>query len=379
MLIMMNPFIITDRYAGPEYFCDRVAETTELMSNVRNGRNTAMISLRRMGKSGLVSHFFDQEEVRNDYETFFIDIYDTVNMNDFVYLLGKEIASRLQSKGDRLYGRFLSVVRSMKLSFSADRLTGLPSLDVSLDNVSDPVLTLEQIFAFLESSEKPCIVAIDEFQQIADYPEGKKNIATLRKLVQSCRRTRFIFAGSNRRMMSTLFTSPTEPFFMSCSPLNLEPIDRHKYIEFVNGHFSKAGKHITDGCAEYVYDLFEGHTWFIQHVFNRLYDMSGKDDPACIESALESVKYILDVFSSSFQEIFVRMSERQRALLIAIAKSGKVQAPTSFEFISRFNLRSASAVQGALRPLLDDETITYMDDAYFIPNRFFSLWLARRY
>lgn len=379
MLVMMNPFIITDRYAGPEYFCDRVAETAELMSNVRNGRNTAMISLRRMGKSGLVSHFFCQEEVRKDYETFFIDIYDTVNMNDFVYLLGKEIASRLQSNGERLYGRFLSVVRSMKLSFSADRLTGLPSLDVSLDNVSDPVLTLEQIFAFLETSEKPCIVAIDEFQQIADYPEGKKNIATLRKLVQSCRRTRFIFAGSNRRMMSTLFTSPTEPFFMSCSPLNLEPIDRHEYIEFVNGHFSKAGKHITDGCAEYVYDLFEGHTWFIQHVFNRLYDMSGKDTPACVESALESVKYILDVFSSSFQEIFVRMSERQRALLIAIAKSGKVQAPTSFEFISRFNLRSASAVQGALRPLLDNETVTYMDDAYFIPNRFFSLWLARRY
>ena len=58
---------------------------------------------------------------------------------------------------------------------------------------------------------------------------------------------------------------------------------------------------------------------------------------------------------------------------------GKVQAPTSFEFISRFNLRSASAVQGALRPLLDDETVTYMDDAYFIPNRFFALWLARRY
>ena len=128
-----------------------------------------------------------------------------------------------------------------------------------------------------------------------------------------------------------------------------------------------------------MYDLFEGHTWFIQHVFNRLYDMSGKDTPACVESALESVKYILDVFSSSFQEIFVRMSERQRALLIAIAKSGKVQAPTSFEFISRFNLRSASAVQGALRPLLDNETVTYMDDAYFIPNRFFSLWLARRY
>lgn len=375
----MNPFIITGRYVAPEYFCDREKETAELLSNVRNWRNTVLISLRRMGKSGLISHLYCLDRIRNDYETFFIDIYDTVNIEEFVLLLSKEIASRLQPKGLRMLERFISAVNSLKISFGTDLLTGMPSVDLSLGDIINPEKTLEQIFNFLEASEKPCIVAVDEFQQIADYPDGHKVIAKLRTLVQSCRQTRFIFAGSNRRMMSELFNSPSEPFFMSCTPINLEPIARDAYTEFVCRHFESAGKKISPECVEYVYDLFDGHTWFVQYVFNRLYEMTDSRGPATVEAAHEAIRYILEIFSPSFQEIFVRMSERQRTLLIAIAKVDKVASPTGVEFITRYGLRSASAVQGALKPLMKDETVSYVNGHYLISNRFFSLWLARRY
>lgn len=375
----MNPFIVTGRYVSPEYFCDREAETAALISNVENWRNTVMISLRRMGKSGLISHLYADERISENYQTFFVDIYDTMNLQDLVLLLSKEIVSCLQPRGLRLMERFISVVNSIKVSLGTDILTGLPSVDISIADISNPVKTLEQIFAFLESSEKPCIVAIDEFQQIAEYPEGRKIIATLRTLVQSCKKTRFIFAGSNRRMMSTLFNSPSEPFFMSCTPINLEPIDRSRYVAFVTGHFTAAGKTIAPECVEYVYDLFEGHTWFVQYVFNRLYESTDEGSSATIELAHESIAYILNLFAPSFQELFVRMSERQRSLLVAIAKSDRVSSPTGVDFITRYGLRSASAVQGALRPLLEDETVSYQNGQYFISNRFFSLWLARRY
>ena len=66
--------MVTERYVGPEYFCDRETETAELLSNIVNGRNTVLISLRRMGKSGLVSHLYNKEEIRRGYECFFLDI-----------------------------------------------------------------------------------------------------------------------------------------------------------------------------------------------------------------------------------------------------------------------------------------------------------------
>ena len=376
---MTNPFVVTERYAGPEYFCDRETETAELLSNIVNGRNTVLISLRRMGKSGLVSHLYNKEEIRRGYECFFLDIYDTTSIDDFVLLFSKEVVSRLQSQGMKFIERFISIVNSMRVSFGSDPVTGQPSIEVSLQEIKNPVKTLEQIFSFLESSSQPCVVTIDEFQQIADYKEGKKHIATLRTLVQSCVKTRFIFSGSNRRMMSKLFNSPSEPFFMSSSPIMLEPINKEKYVEFVSAHFGEADKPITTESIEYVYERFDGHTWFIQYVFNRLYEMSGKDTPATKELADEAVSYILSLFSPMFKEIFARMSEKQRALLVAISKERKVTAPTGEEFISKYSLRSASAVQGAMRPLIEDETIAFNNGLYFITNRFFSLWLSRRY
>ena len=376
---MTNPFVVTERYAGPEYFCDRETETAELLSNIVNGRNTVLISLRRMGKSGLVSHLYNKEEIRRGYECFFLDIYDTTSIDDFVLLFSKEVVSRLQSQGMKFIEKFISIVNSMRVSFGSDPVTGQPSIEVSLQEIKNPVKTLEQIFSFLESSSQPCVVTIDEFQQIADYKEGKKHIATLRTLVQSCVKTRFIFSGSNRRMMSKLFNSPSEPFFMSSSPIMLEPINKEKYVEFVSAHFGEADKPITTESIEYVYERFDGHTWFIQYVFNRLYEMSGKDTPATKELADEAVSYILSLFSPMFKEIFARMSEKQRALLVAVSKERKVTAPTGEEFISKYSLRSASAVQGAMRPLIEDETIAFNNGLYFITNRFFSLWLSRRY
>lgn len=376
---MTNPFVVTERYAGPEYFCDRETETAELLSNIVNGRNTVLISLRRMGKSGLVSHLYNKEEIRRGYECFFLDIYDTTSIDDFVLLFSKEVVSRLQSQGMKFIEKFISIVNSMRVSFGSDPVTGQPSIEVSLQEIKNPVKTLEQIFSFLESSSQPCVVTIDEFQQIADYKEGKKHIATLRTLVQSCVKTRFIFSGSNRRMMSKLFNSPSEPFFMSSSPIMLEPINKEKYVEFVSAHFGEADKPITTESIEYVYERFDGHTWFIQYVFNRLYEMSGKDTPATKELADEAVSYILSLFSPMFKEIFARMSEKQRALLVAISKERKVTTPTGEEFISKYSLRSASAVQGAMRPLIEDETIAFNNGLYFITNRFFSLWLSRRY
>lgn len=376
---MTNPFVVTERYVGPEYFCDRETETAELLSNIVNGRNTVLISLRRMGKSGLVSHLYNKEEIRRGYECFFLDIYDTTSIDDFVLLFSKEVVSRLQSQGMKFIEKFISIVNSMRVSFGSDPVTGQPSIEVSLQEIKNPVKTLEQIFSFLESSSQPCVVTIDEFQQIADYKEGKKHIATLRTLVQSCVKTRFIFSGSNRRMMSKLFNSPSEPFFMSSSPIMLEPINKEKYVEFVSAHFGEADKPITTESIEYVYERFDGHTWFIQYVFNRLYEMSGKDTPATKELADEAVSYILSLFSPMFKEIFARMSEKQRALLVAVSKERKVTAPTGEEFISKYSLRSASAVQGAMRPLIEDETIAFNNGLYFITNRFFSLWLSRRY
>ena len=42
------------------------------------------------------------------------------------------------------------------------------------NNIERPEYTLDEIFQYLSHADKPCIVAIDEFQQIAKYPEKNR-------------------------------------------------------------------------------------------------------------------------------------------------------------------------------------------------------------
>lgn len=78
----------------------------------------------------------------------------------------------------------------------------------------------DEIFDFLESADKPCIIAIDEFQRIANYPE--KNVEELLR-------------GKIQKLSNT-------------------------HIVFAQKQFSKSGKQLQKEAFDYVYDLFEGIT-----------------------------------------------------------------------------------------------------------------------
>ena len=49
-----NPFVV-GKYLSDKYFCDRIEETEFLRKQLQNGRDVALISPRRIGKSGKVS------------------------------------------------------------------------------------------------------------------------------------------------------------------------------------------------------------------------------------------------------------------------------------------------------------------------------------
>ena len=56
----VNPFVVSGKIA-PEYFCDRVKESEQLIASIDNGRNLVLISPRRMGKTGLVYNCYDDD------------------------------------------------------------------------------------------------------------------------------------------------------------------------------------------------------------------------------------------------------------------------------------------------------------------------------
>ncbi len=372
-----NPFVISG-YVSPEYFCDREDESKELVQSLFSGRNTAIISPRRMGKTGLIQHCFHQKEIQQGYYTFFIDIYATTSLKELVFMLGKQIFETLKPKGKRFVDSFFRIISSLRPAFKMDIVTGAPIFDIGIGEINQPEYSLEQIFAYLESADKHCVVAIDEFQQITRYPE--KNIeAVLRTHIQQCKNTIFFFAGSQRHMMQNIFFSASRPFYQSVSLLDLDAIAIEKYTSFVRNHFENAGKRINDDCIERVYNLFEGHTWYIQNVFNRLYTLVDEGE----ECTFSLIEYCIDntiaSYETMFQSMLAFLPEKQKELLCAIAKEGKAREITSSAFIKKHGLHSSSSVQNSTKQLLDKEIITKENDYYQVYDRFLGLWLLKVY
>ncbi len=374
----INPFIISNEYVSGKYFCDRKFETKVLVDNILNGRNSVLISIRRMGKSGLISHCFNQPEILEDYNTFFVDLYSTSSLPEMVTLMGKEILASLKGKGEKMLEGFVSTVKSLVAGITIDPVTGQPVLNISIGNIQRPEQTLREIFEYLENSGKPCVVAIDEFQQVADYPETNV-VALLRTYVQKCKQTQFIFSGSKRRMMDNLFNNPSEPFYMSCVNLFLEAIDREQYYKFACSHFLDAGKEISQDCFFRMYDALEGHTWYIQRLLNEMYASISSGEQADAVLLNESMQHILKLDRRSYEETLQRLSNPQKQLLIAIAKDIKATEITSSDFIRRHGLKSASSVQNAAAALYDSEIITREGNSYFVTNRFLGFWIMERY
>lgn len=377
MATRINPFIVTGKIA-PEYFCDRVAESDRLIKSITNGNNLVIISPRRMGKTGLIQFCYDKPEISKDYYTFFIDILHTSSLREFTYLLGKEIYERLLPRSRRMTKLFVQTLKSISGKFGFDPVFNLPTFSIELGDIERPEYTLEEIFQYLDHADKRCVVAIDEFQQIAKYSE--KNIeALLRTHIQKQGNSNFIFAGSERHMMQEMFSSAARPFYHSADMLELKAIAPEIYIPFVVNHFEKCQRHIEAANVEKVYSLFKGHTYYIQKTFNEAFADTPEGGECTIETIRDAIDEMIASNDTIFREILSNVPEKQKTLLYAIAREGEVERITSSDFIKRHSLTSASSVQSATKKLLEKDLITEINKVFSVTDKLFAMWINKIY
>lgn len=371
-LLVDNPFVI-GKYISDDYFCDREKETEFLYKQIVNGRNVAMLSPRRMGKTGLIYHLFGQKEVAQRYHVFFTDIYATQTIEEFVYSLSSAI---YVGQRKSLKKRFWDLVKSLRLAFRTDAVTGEPELSLSLGDIKEPEKTLDEIFEYLESADKPCIVAIDEFQQIGSY-KGVRAEALLRTRIQQCRQTHFIFAGSKKHLMANMFNSPAKPFYQSVISIGINPLPKDAYVKFAISKFKEYGKEVEPELVGMVYDHFDGVTWFVQVIMNELFAMTGQGETCKTAKFDAAFQNAVDVQAVNYEQILSNLSLKQKALVQAIAKEGTVTGITRSGFIKKYNLDSSSTVQSALRPLVNNDIVLQDGNAYRLYDYFFASWLKR--
>ena len=373
-----NPFLLKG-YVSKELFCDRGKEVEELFTNVTNGIDTTLVSARRMGKTGLLFRFFDHLNEHGNIKSIYVDIFSSRSLSEFIKLLAEAVLSRFPEKTP-LGTKFMEFIKGFRPLIGYDPLSGQPQIQINYQSAQEKEYTLQGLFNFLESQNELIVIAIDEFQQIADYPE--KNIeALLRTYTQNLKNIRFIFCGSRKNMMINLFSNVKRPFFASTQYLLLEKIDREIYSVFIRNKFTEAGIDITEEALTMVFDWSLTHTFYTQSLCNILYYIA--ESQITIDTVKLACVELLKRNEPVFYQYRQLLTTAQWNYLIAIAKEGEVKQLTAQKFISQYEIGTPANSRRISKALLDKELLLELtnkkETSYRVYDVFLSRWLENEY
>ncbi len=372
-----NPFLLTG-YQSPDLFCDRKEESAQLISNAINGINTTLLSIRRMGKTGLLYHSIYQLQHKKKGLGIYVDIFDTENLRDFINRLASAILQSVPPK-HLFWKNAMVFIKQLRPVISYDELTGQPQVTLDYSQAKQYEYTLQGILSFLEKQDKLIVIAIDEFQQITKYPE-KNMEAILRTHIQKLKNVRFVFSGSSQHLLAEMFHHVKRPFFASTQSIELAEIGKKEYHSFINLLFSKYKRKISEQAIEFILTFTKQHTYYTQAICNKLFANSEKNIQ--LEQAQWAAHQLLKQNETVYFQYRTMLTPNQWAMLKAIAKEGNMYQPNAKNIAQKYQLGPSSVIQRSIEALLSKEMIyskeTENGKYYCVYDCFLARWLEQK-
>lgn len=374
---MENPFVIK-AYESKELFCDREEELQLMMRNIVNRTDMTLISQRRMGKTGLILRLFDElKDVRPDIHTIYMDIFASRSIDDFIKIMA-EAAMRSFHTETSLGDKLMTFIKSLRPQLSFDNITGEPQLQITYQTPHEKEYTLRGLFDFLDSQGEQVVIAIDEFQQIRDYPEQNME-ALLRTYIQQTRNLTFIFCGSKKHIMTDIFTNEKKPFYSSTTFVSLEKISEESYKTFIRRLFNERQRGITDEALQFILKWTRRHTYYTQQLCHTIF----ANDSANV--TLDDTKKACEQLMKQGETVYLQyrqmLTDKQWNYLIAVAKEGSVQQITASEFLSTYKIGSPSVSRRLADALVEkgllNDDISVTGTTYTVSDVFLSHWMER--
>jgi len=213
---------------------------------------------------------FQQPKITGCY---IFDILPTTCLSDFVREFGKAILVEEQNRSGNYLKKITKLISGIRGKLTFNQLTGIPELEIDYKKPHETEKDVATICQYLEEQDSRYIIAIDEFQQIVNYPE--KNVeALLRTQIQQHNSINFIFSGSNKHILSSMFSQYGRPFYQSSDIMNLGRISKNIYSEFIVNHFAKYKRSIEIELVNEVLDDYDCYTFYVQYIFNQIFATS---------------------------------------------------------------------------------------------------------
>ena len=367
---MQNPFSYTGIVRG-EAFCDRETEQTELLKFIKGSQNVLLYSHRRYGKSSLIYKLFTRlQRQRPPINALYVELYGTLSEKDFVTAILASL-NQIESKLEKLVKLVRGAIRSVKLGMSIDPITGSPGVSVSFDSGYNEAM-LSNVLGLLGSlSEKrKLMVVFDEFQEIANYKQ-KGFEKRLRAIIQQHENISYLFCGSQRHILTEIFTNKNRAFYKLAQSYPLAKIQTDQYVPWAQKLFLKKGKRIEAQLVEEVIFRCENHPMYVQQFLFYLWEE--KITEFSLESVDEIELRILQTSHNEFLNLWDSLTLNQKKTLKLILFTGGREMFYA-SALQAVDLNAGSQVTRSLEKLVGNDIVLKNGD-YKIQDVMFKKWI----
>ena len=363
---MKNPFFFGG-LVFKENFCNRKQEIKELKSDIKNGQNVLIYAPRRFGKTSLI---YRVKEELEDFKFLYIDFMTITSIEEFINIYFNETAKSLENPLDKTIKFFKEILKfraSIKATINdtGEVKFGLDFSKKETSNILEEVLELP-----LKYSEKHniCIV-FDEFQEVENLEIENK----LRSVIQKhSNKISYIFLGSKKSIINTMFSDIKRPFYKSVKHLILNPINMEEWSKCIKRAFEKTNKHIEDVFIEKIFDITKGFPYYTQEICYEIWELTDKEvDEKIFNKAINN---ILLKEKEYFIAIWDNLTKNQKiALKIILLTDGEnIYAE---EYVPE--MIKSSSLQTAVKNLIQKDIVDKKDNVYYFQDPFFEFWLRK--
>ena len=370
------PFVFGVRVEG-NTFTDRKEETNRLKMNFLYGVNTILISPRRMGKTSLVEKVCSLVE-SDTLKIAKIDAFGCRSENDFINAFATAVVRATSSKWEEwmenaktFLSRFIP-----KISIGQDPLTDFSiALEYNRANtVTEDILQLPETIAKQKGIK--IVICIDEFQQIADFPDSITFQKKLRSVWQLQSDVSYCLYGSKKHMMEKMFQSQSHPFYRFGDLFYLDKISETDWVEYICDRFRVTGKEISRELASEICTVTDRYSSYVQQLAWLVWLRTDK------HATKEDVEFGIDRMLDACEPLFIQQTESlsayQMNFLRALA-NGVHTGFTRSEILDTYQLGTAANISRLKKALTEKDLIMMTAPKKLeISDPILALWLKRR-
>lgn len=370
------PFVFGVRVEG-NTFTDRKEETNRLKMNFLYGVNTILISPRRMGKTSLVEKVCSLVE-SDTLKIAKIDAFGCRSENDFINAFATAVVRATSSRWEEwmenaktFLSRFIP-----KISIGQDPLTDFSiALEYNRANtVTEDILQLPETIAKQKGIK--IVICIDEFQQIADFPDSITFQKKLRSVWQLQSNVSYCLYGSKKHMMEKMFQSQSHPFYRFGDLFYLDKISETDWVEYICDRFRVTGKEISRELASEICTVTDRYSSYVQQLAWLVWLRTDK------HATKEDVEFGIDRMLDACEPLFIQQTESlsayQMNFLRALA-NGVHTGFTRSEILDTYQLGTAANISRLKKALTEKDLIMMTAPKKLeISDPILALWLKRR-